>query len=78
MTKAEQEALRKIFDELPQAFPQKEGSEDIRIINYPILLEMVRQLTNNSRYLEGYTDGQNHATKVALGVMRGEYEQIIT
>lgn len=78
MSKAEQDALRKLFEELPRAFPERKDSEDIRIINYSILLEIIHQLTDSSKYLQGYIDGQNHATKMAMEIIRGEQEPVTT
>lgn len=63
------EHVREIFDSLPVAFPERDESKNMRIINYEILSGIIRKIYNDDLYQQGYEKGFDDAAEVSSKVI---------
>jgi len=61
--------VREIFDSLPVAFPERDESKSMRIINYEILSGIIRKIYNDDLYQQGYEKGFDDAAEVSSKVI---------
>lgn len=62
------QAVREVFDALPEAFPDREGT-DMRIINFEILTELIKKVHQGDLYTQGYMKGFDDAAEISTKVI---------
>lgn len=61
------QAVREVFDSLPEAFPGR--GTDMRIINFEILSELIKKANHGDLYVEGYKKGFDDAAEMSTKVI---------
>lgn len=70
--------VREIFDSLPVAFPERDESKSMRIINYEILSGIIQKIYNADLYQQGYEKGFDDAAEVSSKVISEIFNKSVT
>jgi hypothetical protein len=63
------QAVREVFDSLPEAFPGREEADHMRIISLDILTEIIKKVHQGDLYTQGYMKGFDDAAEISTKVI---------